>query len=76
MTMREMVRKYLSENGYDGLWCNLDCPCGCGIDDLFPCSAVNGDLCVAAKLGRDGYFYRGQGEEVSQAGNYHKDMEA
>ena len=35
-TVHEIVKEYLTQNGYDGLvcWC-----CGCGIDDLFPCGS-------------------------------------
>lgn len=35
MNSREIIRKYLKENNYDGLFC--DGECGCQIDDLFPC---------------------------------------
>jgi len=34
MTAREIVEKYLRDNGYDGL-CGEEC--GCSIDDLMPC---------------------------------------
>ena len=34
MTVKEIVKKYLEDNGYDGL-CTFDC--GCPIDDLIPC---------------------------------------
>lgn len=40
MTIREIVRKWLEENGFDGL-CGEEC--GCAIDDFAPC--VNWD-CV------------------------------
>lgn len=45
MTVKEIVIEYLKENGYDGL-CNNSC--GCGIDDLFPCSFENTDICETA----------------------------
>ena len=35
MTVKEIVKKYLEENGLEGL-CGLDC--GCNLDDLMPCS--------------------------------------
>jgi hypothetical protein len=34
MTAKEIIIKYLKDNGYDGLY---DDDCGCGIDDLMPC---------------------------------------
>lgn len=34
MTVKEMIEKYLRDNGFDGL-CNDDC--GCPLDDLMPC---------------------------------------
>jgi len=34
MTVKEIVEKYLRENGYDGLYCE---DCGCRLDDLIPC---------------------------------------
>ena len=45
MTVKSIVKNYLSEQGYDGL-CNDD-DCGCGLNDLMPCeSAAN--YCKAA----------------------------
>ncbi len=35
MTVKEIVREWLREKGYDGL-CAEDC--GCSVDDLMPCS--------------------------------------
>lgn len=46
MTVREIVRKHLQENGYDGL-VNGEVECGCGLDDLEPCGQVSGE-CKAA----------------------------
>ena len=34
MTVTEIVKKYLKENGYDGLYSE---DCGCEVDDLAPC---------------------------------------
>ena len=37
MTVKEIVEKYLRDNGYEGL-CNPDNECGCPLDDLMSCS--------------------------------------
>lgn len=42
MTVLEIVREYLKENGYDGL-CNPELECGCGLDDLAPCGEMGMD---------------------------------
>ncbi len=39
MNAREFMKKYLEENGYDGL-CQSEVDCGCGKDDLFPCGVI------------------------------------
>ena len=36
MTVREIIKKYLEDNGFDGL-CNINVECGCRLDDLCPC---------------------------------------
>jgi hypothetical protein len=36
MNVTEIVEKYLTDNGYDGL-CDIGEECGCHIGDLFPC---------------------------------------
>ncbi len=38
-TVKAIVRKYLKENGYDGLYVDVfDGPtCSCTLDDLMPC---------------------------------------
>ena len=36
MTVKEIIEKYLRDNGYDGLCCP-DEECGCHVDDLIPC---------------------------------------
>ena len=46
MTVLEIVKKYLEDNGYDGL-CNTDFECGCSINNLEPCGAMRSD-CQAA----------------------------
>jgi len=34
MTIQDIIRKYLIENGYTGL-CHIDTECGCGLDELY-----------------------------------------
>lgn len=39
MTVKEIVVDYIKTNGFDGL-CGENC--GCGLDDLMPCSSWDG----------------------------------
>ncbi len=39
MTVKEIVYRYLSDNGYDGLYFSGEC--GCEISDLAPCGEMN-----------------------------------
>ena len=39
MTVKDIVTKYLKDNGYDGLCGDA---CGCGLDNLFPCELNDG----------------------------------
>lgn len=39
MDVHDIVKKYLKDNGYDGL-VNVELDCGCYIDDLFVCEQV------------------------------------
>jgi len=43
MTVEEIIKEYLTTNGYDGLCCE---DCGCGIDDLAPCGWYAIRLCT------------------------------
>lgn len=47
MELLDMVKKYLVDNGLDGL-CNDGC--GCGLDDLAPCGDPEADCQAAVKL--------------------------
>ena len=47
MEAREIVEKWLKENGYDGLY-REEC-CACRIGDLMPCSEYYAD-CIAGYL--------------------------
>ena len=44
MTVLDIVREYLKENGYDGL-CDGD-GCGCCAEDLMPCNYMGCMTCV------------------------------
>jgi hypothetical protein len=37
MDVKEIVKKYLEENGYDGLWLP-GFYCGCFLSDIMPCT--------------------------------------
>lgn len=54
MTVHEIVKKYLIENGYDGLYTD---DCGCLVEDLMPCSCdcsyCNAGYKVDAKEARE-----------------------
>ena len=48
-TAIEMIRSYLKQYGYDGLYCpNGDC--GCKVGDLIPCSTFDPEECSAGYL--------------------------
>lgn len=49
MTPKEIIKKYLKDNGYDGLVSTFG-DCGCSVDDLEPCGCINIDECVPAFL--------------------------
>lgn len=46
MTIREIIEKYLKDNGLDGL-CGDEC--GCKTGDLFPCEFPEMDFCHPSK---------------------------
>ena len=47
MTVREIVKQYLQENGYDGLYYNS---CACEISDLMPCGEYFADCKPGYKI--------------------------
>lgn len=49
MTIKEIIKDYLDENGYDGLY-DQDAECSCKKDDLFPC----GDPVIECTAGYKG----------------------
>lgn len=48
MVLREIVEKYLKDNGHSGL-VNTYIECGCGIGDLFLCESPDVEDCEAAR---------------------------
>ena len=48
MDCREIIIKWLHDNGHDGL-CEPDTECGCGLDDFAPCGDGPYPKCKAAK---------------------------
>jgi hypothetical protein len=53
----EILRTWLGENGYDGLYApDLD-NCGCRLDDLCPCGEASFLDCSAAYRHADGCMY-------------------
>lgn len=43
MDVKEILKKYLTDNDYDGLFCPGKC--ACLVDDLFPCEEMNYKTC-------------------------------
>ena len=48
MTVKEIVKKYLIEHGYDGLYSSGEC--ACKLDDFMPCGCEGIELCEAGYL--------------------------
>lgn len=48
MTVKEIVKKYLEDNGFDGLWSEYDC--ACKKDNLMPCGGEDILNCEAGYL--------------------------
>lgn len=44
ITAKQIIKEYLEEHGYDGLWDGDEC--GCPVDDLMPCESCP-DMCEA-----------------------------
>lgn len=47
-TVKEIVKKWLIDNKYDGL-CDPDYECGCEVNDLMPCDMPNVDCMAGVK---------------------------
>lgn len=59
MTVADIVRKYLTDNGYDGLCTD---GCGCSLDEFMPCCSDGVPDCVPA--------YRVSEERARELGYY------
>jgi hypothetical protein len=46
--VEDILKKYLSENGYDGFY-NSDMECGCTLEDFMPCGQIDSE-CSASYL--------------------------
>ena len=46
ITVKDIIKKYLVDNGYDGLY-HLEADCGCFLNDLFLCD----EWCLDCKPG-------------------------
>ena len=55
MTAKEIVKKYLDDNGYDGLVAE-EIECACFNEDLFVCEICNLS-CHAGRRDKNGRFY-------------------
>lgn len=61
-TVIEMVKRYLIDNGFDGLY-NEDLGCGCELADLEPCGEIRSDCTAGYKhQGDEEYDFYKQGE--------------
>lgn len=59
-TLETMIREYLQENGYDGLWDKHEC--GCILDDFMPCSEPHLGCRAGYKVGELGIGKKGEVE--------------
>ncbi len=67
MTVKDIVKQYLIENGYDGLYSEIG-ECGCDLKDIMVCQAEGIDLCKAGykindPSGEFEYFIRPEKEQ-------------
>ncbi len=52
MTAKQILIKYLVENGYDGL-CLPHLECGCGLDDFAPCEGIDEECEPAIRIRKE-----------------------
>ena len=67
MDVEQVIVKYLTDNGYDGL-CNPDSECGCPVSDIAPCCQNCMDCLPAHKTdnppaGFDSFFISGKKDD-------------
>lgn len=70
MNVKEIVIKYLKDNGYEGL-CTTDC--GCEIEDLIPCNECFNGCCPGYRIEYEGDWIIRQDSEVKNMNE--QDME-
>ena len=65
MTVKDIIKKYLEDNGYDGL-CNEIC--GCGLDDFMPCGLF---ACDSSVIGcKPAYKHKCPGHEKCERSGF------
>jgi hypothetical protein len=68
MTIKEIISKYLTDNGYEGLF-NSDGECGCLLDDLCPCDGEIAECQPGYKLpGNEEYDFSIGAEKPDKKG--------
>jgi hypothetical protein len=63
MTVFDIIKKYLRDNGMAGL-VQTETECGCSVDDLSPCTDGPCPDCEPARIGYDGLFYPVKEDEM------------
>jgi hypothetical protein len=68
MTVLRIITDYLLLHGYDGLWDNNGAEgCGCFLDDIAPCGAINPDCKPGHKVwDEDEYSFIISGRESEE----------
>ena len=64
---KEMIRRYLEEHGFDGLWWSDDGHhgCSCDLNDFMPCGGEGATDCFA------GYKTKGCSEDCGMGCEFH-----
>ncbi len=68
MTTKDIVIKFLVENGYDGL-CLPDLECGCGLDDFAPCEGIDGNCEPAIRIKKEDLSEEEREAQMLEHGN-------
>ena len=63
-TCLDIIKSYLTENGYDGLY-NSNVECACELSDLAPCGDISATYCAA------GYKQEGCTESCGAGCDFH-----